>query len=307
MTVADPVRCPRFTVVIPARDEERYLGATLESLSRQDFPGGVEVVVVDNGSTDGTAGVAAAHGATVVAEPEPGVCAARAAGTRAARGEIVVSTDADTTHPTDWLSRIDAAFRDAGIGCVAVAGPCRYTDAPTWAALFTGVLFGWVALVARLTGRVTYVTATNTAFRRDAQPGYDTRLTQGGDELDLLRRLRRRGRVVFDPGLVVATSSRRLARGWLHALVVTVALGYVVAYAVNRVARRRVVGTAPSCRDLPPLHRPAVPRPHRRPQPRLVPLVALALMVVVLTAGGRAAGHSGDVAGTLHAVWSKLR
>ncbi len=290
--------------MIPARDEERYLGATLESLSRQDFRGGVEVVVVDNGSTDGTAGVAAAHGATVVAEPEPGVCAARAAGTRVARGEIVVSTDADTTHPADWLSRIDEAFRDAGNGCVAVAGPCRYTEAPMWASLFTGLLFGLVALVARLTGRVTYVTATNTAFRRDAQPGYDTRLTQGGDELDLLRRLRRRGRVVFDPGLVVATSSRRLCRGWLHTLVVTVVVGYVVAYAVNRVARRRVVGTAPSCPDLPAVRRRA---PHRRPQPRLVPLVALSLTALLLVAGGRAAGHAGEVAGTLHAMWSQLR
>lgn len=301
MTDPDPTARPRFTVVIPARDEERYLGATLDSLSRQDFRGGVEVVVVDNGSTDGTARVAAAHGATVVTEPEPGVCAARAAGTRAARGEIVVSTDADTTHPTDWLSRIDVAFEDAGSGCVAVAGPCHYTDAPPWAALFTGVLFGLVALVARFTGWVGYVTATNTAFRRVADPGYDTRLTQGGDELDLLRRLRRLGRVVFDPGLGVSTSSRRLTRGWLHSLVVTVLVGYVVAYAVNRVARRRVVGTAPSCPDLP------APRRRFRLRLRLVPVVAVALFVVALTAGGRLTGYPGEVAGTLHAMWSQLR
>lgn len=302
MTGVDRQDRPRFTVVIPARNEERYLGATLDSLSRQDFRGGVEVIVVDNGSTDGTVAVARAHGATVVAEPEPGVCAARAAGTRAAHGQVVVSTDADTTHPPDWLSRIDATFRDAGGGCVAVAGRCRYTDAPPWATLFTWLLFGLVALIARITGRVTYVTATNTAFRRDAHPGYDTRLTQGGDELDLLRRLRQRGRVVFDPDLEVTTSARRLDHGWLHTLVVTVVVRYVVAYALNRVARRQLVRTAPSCSGA-----PVARRPRRRPQPRLVPLIAVALVIAVLTAGSRATGHSGQVVGTLHAVWSTLR
>ena len=50
-----------------------------------------------------------------------------------------------------------------------------------------------VDLIYRLTGRVWYVTATNLAFCRERWPGYDVRLTQGGDELDLLRKLRRSG------------------------------------------------------------------------------------------------------------------
>lgn len=236
--------CLRFSVVVPARNEELNLPAVLRSIAAQDFRGGVEVVVVDNGSTDRTALVAAEHGAAVVHEPRVGVCCARQSGTAAARGEIVVSTDADTVHPSTWLSAIDRSFR-SGPDCVAVAGPCAYPDGPWWAEVYPRVLFGLVWLVSAVTGWVGYATATNLAFRRDAWPGYDTRLTQGGDELDLLRRLRRRGRVTFDLHNAVQTSARRLDRGFAHALVVTFGYQYAVAYLLNRLLRRPLVGTAP--------------------------------------------------------------
>src|SRR4051812_44132851 len=119
-----PVRAsPRFSVVIPAFNEKFYLGACLESLGRQDAPGGFEIIVVDNGSTDGTAVVARAAGATVLLEPERGVCRARQRGTEAAAGEIVVSADADTLYGPGWLSRIGRWFDEHPTG-VAVGGPC---------------------------------------------------------------------------------------------------------------------------------------------------------------------------------------
>lgn len=68
-------------------------------------------------------------------------------------------------------------------------------------------------LIYRATGRTCYVSATNIAFRRDRWTGYDTRLTQGGDELDLLRRMRREGRVIYDHGNPTYTSGRRFNRG----------------------------------------------------------------------------------------------
>ena len=161
--------------------------------------------MVDNDSTDGTGEIAAGYGVRVVRETARGVCQARQRGTVEARGEIVVSTDADTVQPRDWLTRIDEQFR-CSEGIVAVAGPCRYENPSWWARLYPKVLFGAVDRVFAWTGRVLYVSATNTAFRRSAFPGYDSRLTQGGDELDLLRRLRHRGRVVWDSGNVVTTS-----------------------------------------------------------------------------------------------------
>ncbi|MCW2810921.1 MAG: glycosyltransferase family 2 protein [Friedmanniella sp.] len=238
---------PRFSVVIPAYNEAGYLEATLAALAAQDFPGPYEVIVVDNASTDATAAVAHRGGARVVYEAEPGVCAARQAGSAAARGEIVVSTDADTVAPRTWLSSIDRQMRSADV--VGVAGPCRF-DRPTWwSKAAPTLMFGLVQSVFALTGLVFYASATNIAMRRAAFPGYDRRLTQGGDELDLLRRLRARGRVVWDGGNVVTTSSRRLQRGLLYSLFVSLLFFYVYGYLVNRLSSRRRLGMAPAFRE----------------------------------------------------------
>jgi glycosyltransferase involved in cell wall biosynthesis len=239
---------PRFSIVIPCFNEAGYLTDTLLSLRKQDFDGVFEVIVVDNNCTDDTAGIARDFGARVVAEPVPGVCNARQRGTQEARGEIVVSTDADTVHGRDWLSRIDARFR-ADEGVVAVVGPCRYADGPRWGRYYGQALFGAVNGVHRLTGRAVYASATNIAFRREAWTGYDTSLTQGGDELDQLRRLRGRGRVVYDHGNPTYTSGRRLSRGLAYNLFVTLPVHYLLTYAVNRIAGRRVLGSAPAFRD----------------------------------------------------------
>lgn len=238
---------PRFSVVIPALDEEAVIGACLRSLAAQDFGGPVEVIVVDNGSRDATAAIAAAHGATVVSESRRGVCAARERGRVEAHGEIMVSTDADTTFEPHWLRRIDDHF-ELRPDAVAVVGPCHFVDGPWWSASWGRLVFGSVHLVARLTGRVVYVSATNLAFRRDSFTGYDTSLTQGGDELDVLRRLRRVGAVVYDHHNPTSTSARRLDRGLLYSLVVSLGYYYLLGYAVNKIAGRPVLGTAPSIR-----------------------------------------------------------
>ena len=81
----------RVTVILPALDEAAALPAALAS-----FPAGVDLLVVDNGSTDGTAAVAAAAGARVVHEPRRGFGAACWAGVQAAPGaEVVAFADAD--------------------------------------------------------------------------------------------------------------------------------------------------------------------------------------------------------------------
>ncbi len=238
---------PRFSVVVPAYNEAKFLGGCLDSLRAQDFPGPYEVIVVDNNSTDGTGDLARSRGVTVVHEPRAGVCSARQSGTSAASGEIVVSTDADTVFSPGWLSRIDQAFREDP-GRVAVAGPCRFVDPPWWGRIYTGVLFGVVSLVARITGRILYVTATNIAFRKSEWTGYDVEATQGGDELGLLRRLRSRGPVAFVRGNPTFTSSRRLDRGLAYNILVTCLYYYVLGYALNRLTGRQVIGMAPAFR-----------------------------------------------------------
>jgi glycosyltransferase involved in cell wall biosynthesis len=237
----------RFSVVVPCYNESAYIAETINSLRAQRFPGGWEIVVVDNNCTDDTAEIARGLGARVVAEERRGVCNARQRGAEASSGEIIVSADADTIYPPDWLATIDASFR-ADNRVVAVAGACRYTAGPLWGRVYGRLLFGSVDLIYRLTGRVWYATATNLAFCRDRWPGYDVRLTQGGDELDLLRKLRRCGVVRYEHANAVWTSSRRLTRGLLYNIVMTLVVYYLSAYLLNRVFGRRIVGSAPPCR-----------------------------------------------------------
>jgi glycosyltransferase involved in cell wall biosynthesis len=238
---------PRFSVVVPALDEAENLPRTLASLAAQDFGGDVEVIVVDNGSRDATGRLARAAGARVVVERQRGVCAARQAGTDASRGEVVVSTDADTVHPPDWLSRIDRQLRRHP-NAVAVAGPCIYAEPPWWGRVVTPVWFAGIGALYAVTGRVAYLTATNVAFRRDGFPGYDTQLTQGGDEVDLLRRLRDRGPVVWEADNPVVTSARRLDQGLAYTVLVSYGYYYVVGPALARLGGGLHAPTAPAVR-----------------------------------------------------------
>jgi glycosyltransferase involved in cell wall biosynthesis len=285
----------RFSVIVPAYNEAAYLGCALHSLQHQDYNGNYEIIVVDNNSTDDTAAVAARYGVRVVSEAQQGVCAARQRGVDCAAGEIIVSTDADTTQPEDWLRTIDAGFA-ASDQVVAVAGPCRYQNPSWWARAYPTLLFGLVAAIYALTGFVFYVSATNIAVRRSAFPGYDLKLTQGGDELDLLRRLRRRGLVNWLRHNVVATSPRRLQRGLLYSFFVSFLVYYILAYGLNRLSQRQTFGMAPAFR-------------HERLRPR-APIwvrrrVVLGILLVGLTSLGFATGAGDAAMDSLANFWNR--
>ncbi len=103
------------SVVIPARNDATMLATCLEALARQSgLPDSVdvEIVVVDNGSSDSTAQCAEAAGARVVTEPTPGIPRAASAGYDAARGELIARIDADSICPPGWLAHAVAAFAD---------------------------------------------------------------------------------------------------------------------------------------------------------------------------------------------------
>jgi len=242
---------PKISIVIPAYNEERYIARTIESIKKQNFRGSYEIIVVNNASTDKTAEVAKKHGAIVVDEPERGVCSARQAGTRAASGEIIVSTDADTIFKEDWLSNIFDSFkRDDFI--VSSVGPFLYIDPPLWGKLYCKFLFGLVGIVFKISGKVFYSPASNFAFKKSVWEecgGYNTNLTQGGDEYDLLRRLKHYGGVAYLDKNTVMTSSRRLKYGLFYNLFITLGLYYFFGYLSGRITGKRIIGNSPAHRS----------------------------------------------------------
>jgi glycosyltransferase involved in cell wall biosynthesis len=107
---------PEVSVVIPCLDEARSIAACVEAARDALADGGYEgeVVVVDNGSIDGSGELAAAAGARVVTEPRHGYGNAYLAGLGAARGRYIVMLDADLTYDAAELPRFVEALEDGG-------------------------------------------------------------------------------------------------------------------------------------------------------------------------------------------------
>ncbi len=117
---------PCVSVVVPFFNSERHLAACIESLLEQDDVGGpFEVILINNGSTDGSASIAGRYRElTVLEEPTPGAYAARNAGLRRARAPLIAFTDADCVADGDWLRSIRDGMQDPSVAILL--GHCRY-------------------------------------------------------------------------------------------------------------------------------------------------------------------------------------
>lgn len=98
---------PTITVLICARNASRHLEKAIPAALNQDYPRHrFHVMVVDNGSTDGTAETAKRLGAIVKPFPRPGVVFARQYSWKIAKSELIAWLDADCEPPRDWLRRL---------------------------------------------------------------------------------------------------------------------------------------------------------------------------------------------------------
>jgi glycosyltransferase involved in cell wall biosynthesis len=109
---------PTVSVIVPARDAEVTIGATVRALEAQDFRGEWELILVDDGSDDGTVRVARAAGSerlTVLEGGGNGAAEARNRGVRTARAGLIAFTDADCAPTPGWLSAGVAALSRADL------------------------------------------------------------------------------------------------------------------------------------------------------------------------------------------------
>ncbi len=113
------VRNPLVSVVIPAWNEEEGILPTLLSLANSTTDYETELIVVDNNSTDGTAGLLKQLGVKTVLETKQGVGHARTAGLQHARGKYLLTGDSDTLYPVGWISAMTSAMlEDEKVYCV---------------------------------------------------------------------------------------------------------------------------------------------------------------------------------------------
>jgi glycosyltransferase involved in cell wall biosynthesis len=134
----------RISLVIPAYNEERYLARCLEAVAAQSLRPH-EVIVVDNGSQDGTTAVAKQYPfVTLCTEPRRGRAFAQAAGFNAATGTVVARIDADAVLPVDWVARISNYFDQPGSMQTAWTSGARFYNVRfprLISALYDGVAF----------------------------------------------------------------------------------------------------------------------------------------------------------------------
>jgi len=121
-----PARYPRLSVIVPAFNEAATITASVRSVLALDYPGRVEVIVVDDGSTDDTARLAREAGARVIRQKNRGKAAALNVGWRAARGELVACVDADSVVERGALKKMVGYFNDPTVG--AVTGSVKVSD-----------------------------------------------------------------------------------------------------------------------------------------------------------------------------------
>ena len=145
---------PAISLVIPAYNEERYLPACLDAVMRNAAGKAVEIIVVDNNSTDATAQIAKGYpGVTYVHEPHKGITRARQCGFLAARGELIAYVDADTRPPPGWIEQIWEAFAaDEGLACLS--GPYSFYDLGTVRNAISRAWFQAARPVYRVTGNM---------------------------------------------------------------------------------------------------------------------------------------------------------
>jgi cellulose synthase/poly-beta-1,6-N-acetylglucosamine synthase-like glycosyltransferase/peptidoglycan/xylan/chitin deacetylase (PgdA/CDA1 family) len=119
--VADPSFAPPASIVVPAYNEAVGIEAAVRSLAASEYPD-FEVVVVDDGSDDGTGDRVAQldlPGVTLVRQPNKGKAAALNRGIAVARHDVIVTVDADTVFEPGTLRRLVQPFRNPGVGAVS--------------------------------------------------------------------------------------------------------------------------------------------------------------------------------------------
>jgi chitin deacetylase len=210
-----------FSVVIPALNEEDYIASCLAVLSKQDYQGEFEVIVVDNGSTDKTIAIAQNFGVKVVTEPLTGVTYALIRGCQQAKNEVLVFTDADSKPPINWLSQINICFNSSP-DIVACGGPYKFYDGGAIFNFFTNFIVMPVYLKLFFP-RMKSLSCVNLAVRRNIyeKSGGFNSMIQWGQDAELCQRVQKFGEILLDPNNVVLTSFRRYHGGRVNFLTKT--------------------------------------------------------------------------------------
>lgn len=198
-----------LSLVIPAYNEERHLNACLKAVAAQTVPP-LEVIVVDNNSTDKTAEIAKKYPfVTLISESVQGRGPARSAGFDKARGDIIGRIDADSVMEQRWVEKVLARFSvpDAPTGLTGLGRVDILPYLPSPRLTFWSRIYFWAV---HSYFNVNTMWGANMAIRRDAwlrvrdRACLDDRIVHEDQDVSLLI-IGEGGRIIQDNNLIIST------------------------------------------------------------------------------------------------------
>jgi len=229
--------------VVPAYNEAVLIRSCLAAITAEVSRTGcrAEIIVVNNGSTDGTRRIAlSTPGVKVIDEPQRGLVQARRAGCLAAEGDYIANIDADTVLAEGWLQTALAEFAHAP-DLVALSGPYIHYDLPTPARLVAAGFYRGVYIVHLLSrvvaGTGSVMQGGNFIVSRSALEGaggFNPDFRFYGEDAELARRLAKVGNVKFTFALQAFSSGRRLAGEGLFRVLLRYSANYLWTHLFKR-------------------------------------------------------------------------
>jgi len=216
----DDGELPAVSIIIPVRDRPEEISACLQSLQGLNYPREkMEVIVVDDGSSDHTAAIAATFSIKLIGnEKSLGPAACRNRGAEMAKGDILAFLDSDCLASPDWLRQIAPCFCLPGIGGIGgfVAGYYQKTAVDRYEGAFSSLNMGQRLLFDQDDASSFYVPSCN-LFVRNAVfrevNGFQPQL-QVGEDVDFCWRMRQSGHhlLYLPQGVVYHKHRSRLVR-----------------------------------------------------------------------------------------------
>ncbi len=203
----------RLSVVIPAYNEEKYLASCLQSVIDEAGSDVLEIIVVDNASSDKTALVAKRFkGVKVVREEEKGLTHARQAGLLAAKGDLIAYIDADTHVKKGWFQKIRREF-EKNPRLVCLSAPYNLYDISKWKRMLVWTYWNLLAYPTYKLLMQYMVLGANFVAKRSVLlkiGGFDENIAFYGEDTNIARRLNSVGKVKFLRHALVNSSARRI-------------------------------------------------------------------------------------------------
>jgi GT2 family glycosyltransferase len=212
-----PPKTPSVSIIVCSYNGAKTLAACLESLGKLNYPE-YEVILVDDGSTDDTAYVAAQFpNVHYIHQSNHGLSHARNTGAAAARGDVLVYTDSDCMADADWLYYLIGTLVSGNYA--GVGGPNVPPPAENWVQACVAAAPGGPSHVLLTDTVAEHIPGCNMAFYRwafESVGGFDPEYRKAGDDVDFCWRVQQAGGVIaFSPAAIVWHHRRFTLRAFI--------------------------------------------------------------------------------------------